>query len=263
MTAVARRAITERPEIQTYPLMTARDISVVYGDQTVLDVPGLINIENGEITALVGASGSGKSSLLGVLFGLAKPTTGEVIHYDKFGDVTYTNKADLRPPIQKFITNIYRWIVLELPEERHAAKHRSNSGYAAQRAFLDPHLTAEEHIDYTHRVRGNKLNPERINSLLGSLNINTLLDHKPSELSGGEEQRAAIAFALAHMPIAAIMDEPTSALDTKNSIATMEIFRKQTDQHGTPFIIVSHDPAIEEYADKVFRFEDGRIVSQT
>ncbi len=236
-------------------VLMGRDLSMVYGDQTVLDVPGDIQIGGG-ITALVGASGSGKSTLLNILAGFVAPTRGEVAHYGTRGEQTFYSTQPTR--VERILGKVF----VQLPRDKRTSKHRSTSlGYISQQPALHPELSLADYVVLTHGARGNKIDHRYTSGLIKHLAIASLLDKAPRQLSGGEEQRGAIVAALAHKPKIVFADEPASALDSASSIKAMELFRDTANSRGTSFIIVSHDPAVTEYADRVVTLENGRILS--
>ncbi len=236
----------------------ADNLRMAYGGQTVLDVPNYLCIGKG-ITTLTGDSGSGKSTLLNILAGFIKPTEGNVAHYED-GELSYRPDwacSGSRYALRRMIGRI----LPQFPIDAKTAAHRSkNMGYISQQPALHPHLTMQQYIGLTHAARGNELDPRYVNRLTHQLGITALLSKKPSQLSGGEEQRGAIVAALAHRPKLVFADEPTSALDPESSVRTMELFRAIADESQASFVIVSHDPRIEGYADLTIRLRQGTLV---
>jgi putative ABC transport system ATP-binding protein len=193
-----------------------------------------LRIERGEFVAIVGPSGSGKSTLLGILAGLDNPTAGQVC-VDGL-EITHMN-------------------------ERALARIRNQKiGMVFQAFNLIPTLTAQENVEIPLYVAARSDSPaERARSLLDLVGLSHRLQHKPAELSGGEQQRVAIARALATDPAIVIMDEPTGNLDTANGRLVLELIRELRQQTGTTFIIATHDAAIAAAADRVLRLVDGSI----
>ncbi len=194
-----------------------------------------LSIEEGEFTALVGPSGSGKTTLLQLMGCLDKPNSGTV----KVGgqDVTRMKanpRADLR---------------------------REKIGFIFQFFALVPVLTAYENVELPLLLNnvGAKARRERVTGLLDSVGLADRADHRPDQLSGGEQQRVAIARALAPHPLLVLADEPTANLDTANGAQAMDIMQRLNEETGTAFIFATHDPRVVAYARRVIEMRDGRI----
>lgn len=192
-------------------------------------------IENGEFTALVGPSGSGKTTLLQLLGCLDLPTSGQVII--KGQDVTRLNRnqrADLR---------------------------KGAIGFVFQFFALIPTLTAYENIEMPLLLLGknNQERRQRVTELLESVGLSDRAHHRPDQLSGGEQQRVAVARALAPHPVMVLADEPTANLDTENGRQVMELMKKLNEETGTTFIFATHDPRVIQYARRVVTLRDGKI----
>jgi putative ABC transport system ATP-binding protein len=201
-----------------------------------LDGVSLI-IEDGEFTALVGPSGSGKTTLLQLIGCLDKPNRGSV--KIKGRDVTRFNanqRADLR---------------------------REMIGFIFQFFALVPVLTAYENVELPLLLNDvpPKERRERVLEMLEAVGLADRADHRPDQLSGGEQQRVAIARALAPRPLLILADEPTANLDTANGQQAMEIMLRLNQDTGTAFIFATHDPRVIAFARRVVKMQDGRLVN--
>ncbi len=195
-----------------------------------------LEIERGESVALVGPSGSGKSTLLNLIGGLDRPTSGEIWVDGE---------------------NIARSSPRRLVEHR-----RTRIGFVFQSFNLLPQRTALENVELPMMVSGLS-RAERVahaRELLVKMGLGERTGHKPSEMSGGEQQRVAVARALANRPSILLADEPTGNLDSATGAEVMQLLRDLNDE-GLTLIIVTHDMAVASYADKVVRLRDGKIVS--
>ena len=214
------------------------DLSKTYRRGKV-DVPALknasIEIDNGEIVCLAGPSGSGKSTLLNLLGGVDKPTSGKIIINGN--DLTKMNENELSDFRLK------------------------NVGLIFQFFNLIPTLTAKENVEFP-LVLDNAPKVERDSravELLELVGLGHRVDHKPEELSGGEQQRVAIARSLANNPSIIIADEPTGDLDSDTSSKFMDLVEDLNKKRGQTFIISSHDSMIIERVPRVYRIRDGKI----
>ena len=194
-----------------------------------------LTIGNGEFTALVGPSGSGKTTLLQLLGCLDQPTSGKVLINGK--DVTKLNRnqrADLR---------------------------KSALGFVFQFFALIPTLTAYENVEMPLLLDHHSPTErrERVNQLLESVGLADRAHHRPDQLSGGEQQRVAVARALASNPSLILADEPTANLDTENGRQVMEIMQKLNKETGVTFVFATHDPRVINYARRVVTLHDGLI----
>jgi ABC-type lipoprotein export system ATPase subunit len=207
------------------------------GQSVVEAVAGVsLEIAAGEFVALVGASGSGKSTLLNLLGGLDTPTEGEVWVED-------VNLAKAKRNILD--------------------RHRQHTvGFIFQSFNLLPTRTALENVAMPMVLVGERPAPRhaRALELLAQMGLANRGDHLPNALSGGEQQRIAIARALANNPRLILADEPTGNLDSKNGAEVMRLLRELNRERGVTLIIVTHDPAVAAYADRVVRLLDGKIV---
>lgn len=196
-----------------------------------------LDIVPGEVTLIEGPSGSGKTTLISILGLLLKPTAGEV-----WIDGKATAGLGER----------------DLPELR-----ARNFGFVFQGFNLFPALSALENVAMAiqmkdPRVRKPKDEARRLLELVG---LGPRMHHLPADLSGGQKQRVAIARALGGNPPIIVGDEPTAALDTKTALSVMELLRELATTGGRSVVVVTHDPRLERFADRVVRVEDGRIQS--
>jgi putative ABC transport system ATP-binding protein len=191
-------------------------------------------IRSGEFVSIVGPSGSGKSTLLGIIAGLDNPTTGQVL----------IDGVD----------------ITRMSEGKLAAVRNSEIGMVFQAFNLIPTLTAQENVEVPLYVGKHKGSPSaRAQELLALVGLTHRLDHRPNQLSGGEQQRVAIARALATDPAFVIADEPTGNLDARNGENVLELIAQLRTQTGKTFIIATHDPVVASHADRTIRIVDGRI----
>src|SRR5947209_13665109 len=192
------------------------------------------SIMSGEFVSIVGPSGSGKSTLLGIIAGLDNPTTGQVLIDDV--DITRMTEGKL------------------------AVVRNSKIGMVFQAFNLIPTLTAQENVEVPLYVGKHKGSPSaRAKELLALVGLSHRLDHRPTQLSGGEQQRVAIARALATDPAFVIADEPTGNLDARNGENVLELIAQLREQTGKTFIIATHDPVVASHADRAIRIVDGLI----
>lgn len=193
-----------------------------------------LRIAKGEMVAIVGPSGSGKSTLLGIIAGLDSPTSGQVL-VDGV-DITRMSEAKL------------------------ATVRNQKIGMVFQAFNLIPTLTAQENVEVPLYVGKHPGSPSaRARELLQLVGLGHRLGNKPNQLSGGEQQRVAVARALATNPAIVIMDEPTGNLDKKNGDNVLQMVRDLRAATGTTFVIATHDPNVAGAADRAISIVDGRI----
>jgi putative ABC transport system ATP-binding protein len=191
-------------------------------------------IMSGEFVSIVGPSGSGKSTLLGIIAGLDNPTTGQVL----------IDGVD----------------ITRMSEGKLAVVRNSKIGMVFQAFNLIPTLTAQENVEVPLYVGKHKGSPSaRAQELLALVGLSHRLNHRPNQLSGGEQQRVAIARALATDPAFVIADEPTGNLDARNGENVLELIAQLREQTGKTFIIATHDPVVASHADHSIRIVDGLI----
>ncbi|MGE5497196.1 MAG: ABC transporter ATP-binding protein [Syntrophothermus sp.] len=195
-----------------------------------------LDIKKNKITVIVGASGAGKSTLLHILSGLDRPDSGEILIDGK---------------------NIFR-----LSDDSLADFRNSSIGFVFQFHHLLPEFTAAENTAIPLMIKN--INPkdaiEKSKELLKVVGLEERYDHKPAELSGGEQQRVAVARALANNPEIIFADEPTGNLDSANSESMNRLFVELRDKFGKTFVIVTHNPELMKLADEVFEIKDGEIL---
>ena len=213
----------------------AVDLTKVYrvGEIDVHALRGVsLEIFAGEFIVMLGPSGSGKSTLLNILGGLDVPTSGAA----SFGDHDLTD-ADER----------------ELTRYR-----REHVGFVFQFYNLIPSLTARENVALVTDIADAPLRPEEALALVG---LSERMDHFPSQLSGGEQQRVAIARAIAKRPAALLCDEPTGALDVTTGVLVLSALVRANRQLGTTTVVISHNSAIGQLADRIVSIAGGRIAA--
>ena len=192
------------------------------------------SVEKGQFVAIIGPSGSGKSTLLHILGGVDRPTSGKV----------WLEGQDV------FAQN----------EEQLAIFRRRQVGLIYQFYNLIPVLDVTENITLPVLLDGRKVNGERLEKLLETLNLTDRAHHLPNQLSGGQQQRVSIGRALMNAPAVVLADEPTGNLDSKNSQEIVELLKKSNREYGQTLIVITHDESIALQADRILAIEDGRIV---
>lgn len=239
-----------------------RDITMTYGDTTVLDLPNL-DIPRG-FTVIAGASGSGKSTALNIAAGFVEPKTGVVAHYID-GSETMHFVASCQSPTRKITRLLTNRLVVETAAERHLAKYRSaHTGYIGQSAELEPNFAMREYTESVHAMRKTNVDPRHVQLLCNALSLTPdIRARRPSEVSGGQEQREAIVAALAHKPELVFADEPTSDLDPESKKRALELFALAC-QAGASVIMVTHDvDAAKPFADRFITFSEGQAIDPT
>ncbi|HSN30395.1 MAG TPA: ABC transporter ATP-binding protein [Kofleriaceae bacterium] len=196
-----------------------------------------LDIRAGEVTLIEGPSGSGKTTLISILGLLLRPTSGEVWLEGK---------------------NVVGYSERQLPGLR-----ARNFGFVFQGFNLFPALTALDNVAMAIQMKDPRAKDPRgeARRLLELVELGSRVDHLPADLSGGQKQRVAIARALGGNPPILVGDEPTAALDTKTALSVMELLRDLATNRGRAVVVVTHDPRLEKYADRVVKVEDGRVVS--
>jgi lipoprotein-releasing system ATP-binding protein len=196
-----------------------------------------LEIEKDKISVIIGASGAGKSTLLHLLGGLDRPDQGKVLFDGQ---------------------NIF-----DFSDEKLAKFRNKNIGFVFQFHHLLPEFTAVENVAIPQMIKGIPLsNALKIGEeLIGVVGLSERTSHKPAELSGGEQQRVAVARALANDPSIIFADEPTGNLDSANSEAIHKIIVDLRDKYNKTFVIVTHNGSLVKLADKVFEMKDGKILN--
>jgi putative ABC transport system ATP-binding protein len=218
-------------------IIRVRGLRKVYRTGNVEALRGVdLDVPRGQFLSIVGPSGSGKSTLFHIIGGLTPPTSGEVIVAGRnVSDVGDSGRTQLR---RKFVSFVF------------------------QKFNLLPNLTARDNIRTALFIAGL---PARhfdlyLGNILDLLGISTRLDHKPSELSGGEQQRVAIARALATRPTILLADEPTGNLDSQNSLAVLNILRDLNDQLNQTILMITHNAEAAGFGHRILHMRDGMIV---
>jgi len=217
----------------TQPVFTARALTKTYvsGEVSVHALNDVdLEIAEKEVVVLLGPSGSGKTTLLNIMGGLDRPTSGRLL----FKDLDLTGLDD------RGLTN-YR---------------REHIGFVFQFYNLVPSLTAYENVALVTEIADRPMRPGEALELVG---LEERMHHFPAQLSGGEQQRVAIARAIAKRPAVLLCDEPTGALDSKTGIRVVEALLGVNRQIGTTTVIITHNASIQQVADRVLFFADGRI----
>ena len=217
-------------------MLSAKNISKSYGDLQVLkDVS--INIGKGEIVSIVGSSGAGKSTLLHILGTLDKPDKGEVILQNQ--------------QVEKLTGN-----ALSKFRNKHI-------GFIFQFHHLLPEFSAMENVCIPGWIAKTKKAEveSRAKEILDQLGLGERINHKPHELSGGEQQRVAVARALINKPDIIMADEPTGNLDSTNGRELHQLFMQLRDQYNQTFLIVTHNEELAKMSDRIVHMKDGKIIS--
>ena len=215
-------------------LLSARGLTKVYdtGEVKVQALRGVdLDVRRGELLVMLGASGSGKSTLLNILGGLDRPTEGDV----QFEGKSLTRRSD---------AGLTRY-------------RRHHVGFIFQFYNLVPSLTARENVALVTEIARDPIPPEDALAMVG---LSARLDNFPAELSGGEQQRVAVARAIAKRPALLFCDEPTGALDSKTGIQVLEALDHVNSELGATTVVITHNVGISEMSDRTIRLSDGRIV---
>ena len=196
-----------------------------------------LQVEKGEFVTIVGPSGSGKSTLFYILGGLTSADAGRV----SIDGVNFTAISD---------------------SERTRLR-RSKIGFVFQKFNLLPTLSAEGNIEIARDISGHTTSAadrERIERVTRLLGIDRRLDHRPAEMSGGEQQRVALARALINQPAIVLADEPTGNLDSENSEIVLRMLRQSNQELGQTVLMITHNPEAATYGDRIIHMRDGEIV---
>ncbi len=219
-------------------MLEVRNISKTYGQRTA-EVAALSNVsfcvDQADFVAIMGPSGSGKSTLLNIIGGLDYPSTGEVILDGKRID--------------------------NLDENDFVDIRRNKIAYVFQQYHLLPSLTALENVMLPLTFYGLDQGEQRALEMLEKVGLRERTEHKPSQLSGGEQQRVAIARALVNSPTLILADEPTGNMDQKTGSEILGLFH-QLNKDGRSIIMVTHNPDIAHHAKEIVVLKDGQIVDK-
>ena len=198
-----------------------------------------LSFEEGEFTAIVGPSGCGKTTLMNMIGGLEKPTSGEVrVDGSLMSELSSHDLIDFR---------------------------LRNIGFVFQAYNLIPVLTAKENVEFIMQLQGwdKKKMDQRTISLLKSVGLEDKIHNKPNQLSGGQQQRVAVARALASKPKFVLADEPTANLDSSATNQLLEIMERLNREEKITFIFATHDQRVMDKARRVITLDDGKVVSDT
>jgi putative ABC transport system ATP-binding protein len=222
------------------PIIHLRDLRKVYktGKVSVEALRGVdLDVPAGEFLSVVGPSGSGKSTLFHIVGGLTPPTSGAVIVGGvDVGKVSDAKRTELR---------------------------RTAVAFVFQKFNLLPNLTARDNIRTALYIAGRHMDhfEDELRNVLELLGIEGRLDHRPSEMSGGEQQRVAIARALATRPAILLADEPTGNLDSTNSLAVLNLLRDLNERLGQTILMITHNDEAAAFGHRTVHMRDGRIVA--
>ncbi len=221
------------------PIIEAIDLHKTYHIGKI-DVPALrgisFSVEKGEFVSVVGPSGSGKSTLFYLIGGLTKADSGKVL----IDGVDFSSLSDAaRTRLRK-----------------------TKIGFVFQKFNLLPTLDARSNIDVAIDIAGKNgtRDPAHFNKIVELLGLSKRLQHRPAELSGGEQQRVALARALINRPAIVLADEPTGNLDTKNSEIVLKMLRHSNQELGQTVLMITHNPEAAAYGDRIIHMRDGEIV---
>ena len=220
-------------------LVVVEDLQMVYRVGKV-EVPALRGIDmilkEGEFVAFMGPSGCGKSTLLHILGGLLQPTSGRVwIDGEEITEIADSNRTEIR---------------------------KKKMGFVFQRFNLLPTLSAQDNIELASRIHGNgHYGEEWTQEILQFLGLQDKMHHKPSELSGGEQQRVSVARAIINRPALLLADEPTGNLDSENSELVLRILHDLNVQYNQTIIMITHNPDAAATANRTIYMQDGNILS--
>ena len=193
------------------------------------------SVQKGEFVSVVGPSGSGKSTLFYLLGGLTRADGGNVVlDGDDFSRLSDAERTRMR---------------------------KRKIGFVFQKFNLLPTLSARSNIAIAQEISGNgERDPAHFDRITGLLGLSKRLDHRPSELSGGEQQRVALARALINKPVIVLADEPTGNLDSKNSDIVLKMLRQSNQELGQTVLMITHNPEAARYGDRIIHMRDGEIV---
>jgi putative ABC transport system ATP-binding protein len=220
-------------------VVRAQDVTRRYGeDSTAVDALRGVTLEvkAGELVAVMGPSGSGKSTLMHILAGLDRPTSGTVAIAAT--EITHLDDAKL------------------------TLLRREHIGFVFQFFNLLPMLTAEENVLLPETIAGERVDAEWLGQLLDRTGLAERRKHRPSELSGGEQQRVAISRALVTRPTIVFADEPTGNLDSKTGGEILELLRSSASEYGQTIVMVTHEARAALIADRILFLADGLIVKE-
>lgn len=193
-----------------------------------------ISVEQGQFVSVIGTSGSGKSTLLNMLGGLDNPTSGKV----------FVDGKD----------------IFSLESDALTIFRRRKIGFVFQSFNLVPVLNVYENIIFPIQLDGGSIDQNYVDSIIETLGLDKKINAMPNQLSGGQQQRVAIARALATKPAIVLADEPTGNLDTKTSLDVISLLKITGKKYNQTIVMITHNEAIAQMADRIIRIEDGNIV---
>lgn len=221
------------------PIIQVENVTKVYhiGKVDVRALTGVsFSVEKGEFVSIVGPSGSGKSTLFYILGGLTHATSGRVL----------IDGQDFS----------------QLSDAKRTAMRKRRIGFVFQKFNLLPTLTARDNIEIAREISGrNGSEPEFFDQVVQMLGVEARMDHRPAEMSGGEQQRVALARAIINRPAIVLADEPTGNLDSKNSDVVLQMLREANRTFGQTVLMITHNPAAAEIGDRIIHMRDGHIVA--
>ena len=225
--------------MKSISFIEARNLSKEYrkGDQTIAPLSGLdLEVRQSDFVALMGPSGSGKTTLLNLIAGVDSPTSGSL----RIGEINLE----------------------KLTRDQLTSWRSLNVGYIFQLYHLLPVLSAYENVELPLLLRPMSKNErqERVKKVLEQVGLIDRQNHRPKELSGGQEQRVAIARALVGDPPLIVADEPTGDLDRESADGILKLLKSLSDEHGKTIVMVTHDPRAAESANSVLELEKGRLL---
>ena len=236
--------ITQQRPAETAPLIVCDNLVKIYkvADLEVVALQGLdLVVDRGEFIAIVGASGSGKSTLMNILGGLDVPSAGRAI--------------------------VDGHVLGEMGRSERTAYRRHVIGFVWQQTArnLLPYLTARQNVELPMLMNGvgRSEREQRAADLLARVGLPDRADHKPDRLSGGEQQRTAIAVALANQPAVLFADEPTGELDTRTAHEVFDLLRAVNQELGVTIVVVTHDALVSEQVNRTIAIRDGRTSTET
>lgn len=222
---------------QTHAILRTENLNKAFFLGEAVYAVNNVNIEvmAGEIAIIVGPSGSGKSTLLSLIGGLDRPISGDIL--------------------------INGESIVNLNEDQLALMRRKSIGYVFQFFNLIPHLSALENVELPMSIAGKnrKEARDRATYLLDEVGLAPRMHHRPNQLSGGEQQRVAIARSLVNKPAIVLADEPSGNLDSKTRDLVIDLFRRFNQTEKQSFIIITHDESLTQYAHRIIRLKDGMI----
>jgi len=231
--------MTEETECKDEPIILLEDVWKIYqmGEVEVPAIQGLsMTVKPCEFISIMGPSGSGKSTCMNMIGCLDVPTRGRILLEGE--DISKMGESELAQIRGQVI------------------------GFIFQQFNLMPNLTAAENVKLPMMFQNKDplTRDERAEKLLQQVGLGKRINHKPTELSGGEQQRVAIARSLANDPDVILADEPTGNLDTESGKAIMNLLTKLHKEEGKTIVMVTHDPKLSKYVDRLVRLQDGKII---